>query len=117
MASTEIHDGSLDGVEAMQLDEPGSGNTPGPPTLQLSGKESQILELYDRLEELKLDISFLQAQESVPNGMSLSPTFLPIQRILSLRRSIRNCLRKGPSRCFRKVTGGKGSLCFTEYHS
>jgi hypothetical protein len=117
MASTEIHDGSLDGMEVMQIDEPRSGNAPSPPTLQLSEKESQILELYDRLEDLKLDISFLQAQESVPNGMSLSPEFLPIRRILSLRRSIRNCLREGPSRCFRKATGGKGSLCFTEYHS
>ena len=83
MASTEIHDGPLEEMEAMQLDEPGSDNAVGLPTLQLSEKESQILELYDRLEEIKLEISFLQAQENVPNGRILSPIFLPSFNIYS----------------------------------
>jgi hypothetical protein len=76
MASTEIHDGPLEEMEAMQLDEPTSDNTVGLPTLQLSEKESQILELFDRLEEVKLEISLLEAQENVPNGRNLSPLAL-----------------------------------------
>lgn len=68
MASIELHDGPLEEMEAMQLDEPASENAVNFPTLLLSEKESQILELFDRLDEIKLEISLLQAQENVPNG-------------------------------------------------
>jgi hypothetical protein len=78
MASTETYDGPLEEMEAMQLDELASDNAVSIPPLQLSEKESQILELYDRLEEIKLEISLLQAQENVPNGRNLSPTFLTL---------------------------------------
>lgn len=67
----------------MQLDEPGSDNATNFPTLQLSEKENQILELYDRLEEIKLEISLLQAQETVPNGRTLSPLFIPFLKMYS----------------------------------
>lgn len=36
----------------------------GPTTLQLSALESQILELYDRMKELELDIALAKAQEA-----------------------------------------------------
>ncbi len=35
-------------------------------TLHLSKIEGQILELYDRLQELQLEFSYLQAQSSIP---------------------------------------------------
>jgi hypothetical protein len=92
MASTELHDGPLDKMDAMQLDEPASSNAADFPTLQLSEKESQILELYDRLEEINLEISLLQAQENVPNGRNLSPIFHSVKTCSEFIRSIRNCL-------------------------
>ena len=81
MAGTELHDGPLEEMEAVQLDEPASDNAVSSPTLQLSEKESQILELYDRLEEIKLEISLLQAQENVPNGRNFSSIFLPLSNV------------------------------------
>jgi hypothetical protein len=89
----EIHDGPLEEMEAMQLDESASDKAVNFPTLQLSEKESKILELYDRLEEIKLEISLLQAQENIPNGRNLSPTSSEFSNsILISFRSIRKCL-------------------------
>jgi hypothetical protein len=94
MAGTEIHDGPLEGLEAMQINEPGndSAGAPGLSTLQLSEKESLILELYDRLEELELDISFLEVRESVPNGVVHSSFCISFRSYLTLHRSIRACI-------------------------
>lgn len=92
MVSTEIHHGPLEQMEAMQLDVPTDDNVVNFTSLQLSENETQILELYDRLEEIKLEISLLQAQENVPNGRNLSPMSLnSSERILISFRSLRKC--------------------------
>lgn len=38
--------------------------------LQLSFQEREVLQLYDRLEELKLEASYLKAMQSFATGMS-----------------------------------------------
>lgn len=83
----------MEGLEAVQLDDPGYDSAVNFPPLQLSEMESQILELYDRLEEIQLEISFLEAQENVPNGKMLFPVHLAARkRILILYRSISCCI-------------------------
>lgn len=55
----------------MQLDETVPGGSVDISVLQLSEKESQILELYDRLGEIMMESSLLQAQDAqtaVSNG-------------------------------------------------
>lgn len=80
-------------MEAMQIDEPESDNNVNSPTLQLSEKESQLLELYDRLEEIKLEISLLQTQDTVHNGRGLFTLFVYLlKHILNMYRSVRSCL-------------------------
>jgi hypothetical protein len=62
-------------MEEMQLDEPLRDDTVNISVLQLSEKESQILELYDRLEEIVMEIGLLQAQDTqapASNGMITS---------------------------------------------
>lgn len=100
MADPELQDGHLERVNAMQLDDPGSDNAASFPTLQLSEKERQILELYDQLEEIMLEISLLQTQDTIPNGRSSSTLLVRhLKHILSMYRSSRNCLRERHSRC------------------
>lgn len=40
-------------------------------SLRLAEQEQQILELYDQLLAHKLEISFLQAKETVPKGKTV----------------------------------------------
>src|SRR5277367_6753003 len=100
MADAEFHDGPLERMEGMQLDELGSDDAANFPTLQLSETESKILELYDRLEEIRLEISLLQTQGAVPEGRIPSTLFLHLfDNILSTHRSIRNCFGERYSAC------------------
>jgi hypothetical protein len=58
-------------MEEMQLDETVRDGSVDISVLRLSEKESQILELYDRLEEIMMETSLLQAQNAqatVSNG-------------------------------------------------
>ena len=61
----------LAGIEEMQLDETLRDDSLDVSVLQLSEKESQILELYDQLEQLVMEIGLLQAQDAqaaISNG-------------------------------------------------
>lgn len=51
-------------MEEMQLDETVHNGSVDISVLQLSEKESQILALYDRLEEIMMETSLLQAQDA-----------------------------------------------------
>jgi hypothetical protein len=58
-------------MEEMQIDETVRNGSVDISVLQLSEKENQILELYDRLEEIMMETSLLQAQDAqatVSNG-------------------------------------------------
>jgi hypothetical protein len=93
MADPEFQDGPQERMDAMQLDEQGNDNAASSPTLELSEKEAQMLELYDQLEDISLEISLLQTQNTVPNGRSLSTLLIHLFRhFLSYHRSVRNCL-------------------------
>ncbi len=90
MANVELGGGPLERMDAMQLDENGADSTAFHPPLQLSEKERQILELYDRLEEIKLETSLLQAQETIPDDgrLSIRLSFLMAQNGLILYRAV-----------------------------
>jgi hypothetical protein len=49
-----------------------AGTDGSPQPLRLSEIEQQILQLYDRLEELKLEISLLRVQGTISNGRKIS---------------------------------------------
>ncbi len=79
MADAEAVGIPLARMEDMQLDEPVRDDTVDDSMLQLSEKEGQILALYDHLEEIMMEISLLQAQDTqalLSNG-KISPIRYP----------------------------------------
>jgi hypothetical protein len=72
MADMEVERDPLGGMEMMQIDGQGGDKAADIPPLQLSEKEREILQLYDRLEEIRLETSLLRAQETVSDGTTPS---------------------------------------------
>jgi hypothetical protein len=95
MAQAEAGGVPLERLEEMQLDETVHDETVNFSVLQLSEKERQILELYDRLEEIMMEISLVQAQDAqttVSNGMaSAIRQVYCFQHSLILPRAVRSC--------------------------
>jgi hypothetical protein len=78
-------------MEGLQLDDgadPSAKLGEAPFNIQFTEQERQILELYDRLEEIQLEISVLQAEESTPFGRIYSYSSF-ISRDLRIFRSAR----------------------------
>lgn len=47
-----------------EVDEPMTGVDGGEPRLPLSEDETRVLELYDKLQELRLEIAIINAQQA-----------------------------------------------------
>jgi hypothetical protein len=80
---------ALEKIGEMQIGRDIGGDSAEVPTLQLSDQESQILELYDRLEEITQGISLLQAQDSISLGKHSSTMYVSCLTVLTLNREIR----------------------------
>jgi hypothetical protein len=67
MSSPDVDSAAASGMAGLNI-EKDEGSNEGFTELQLTELERQILDLYDRLEELQLEIALLSAQESTPEG-------------------------------------------------
>lgn len=79
MSTTEADSATVSGVAKLELGNDGGYSTVpdgGFSELQLSELERQILDLYDRLEELQHEISLLNSQDQIPDSRPFShPSF------------------------------------------
>jgi hypothetical protein len=67
MSTTEIDSAAASGMAGLNI-EKDDGPDGGFTELQLSELEHQILDLYDRLEELQLEIALLSVPDPTPDG-------------------------------------------------
>lgn len=79
-------------------------------TLPLSADERRVLELYDRYQQLQLEIAIMKAQSSIQLCMSLPTFFFPRGRFTDALYSNRGRLTRGPSISAGRVAGCAGAI-------
>jgi hypothetical protein len=72
MSAPELDAAAASGMAGLEIKNPDASKD-GFTELQLSELERQILDLYDRLEELQLEIGLLSAPEATQDGKSTPP--------------------------------------------
>lgn len=72
MSTAEFDAAAASGMAGLEIRNPDASKD-GFTELQLSELERQILDLYDRLEELQLEIGLLSAPEATQDGKSTPP--------------------------------------------
>lgn len=72
MSTPDIDSTAASGMAGLEITNPDAPQDSFT-ELQLSELERQILDLYDRLEELQLEIGLLSAPEATQNGKSTPP--------------------------------------------
>lgn len=69
MSAPDVDAAAASGIAGLEIKNPDTPNDSFT-ELQLSELERQILDLYDRLEELQLEIGLLSAPEATQDGKS-----------------------------------------------
>lgn len=67
--------------------------------LPLSEDEQKILALYDKLQELRLEIAIINAQQSRKNSQSITPGALGDSLLMSPRRCSKCCYGRAGEDC------------------
>lgn len=77
MSTPDIDGAAASGIAALEIKNPDNSKDSFS-ELQLSEFERQILDLYDRLEELQLEVGLLSAPEATQDGKSIPLTTMHV---------------------------------------
>lgn len=114
MSTTDIDSAAANGMEGLEIENLPDASKGSFTELQLSELERQILDLYDRLEELQLEIGLLSAPEAT-QGRKSTPR-RGNSRDLTPRSSRRGSHgRRPPSRAAGALRS-QSALCIKEEH-